>query len=73
MIYSTIYDSPIGKITLASDGENLVGAWIEGQKYFANSINEEIYSNDNLEIFTKTKAWLDKYFQGLQPDIKSLP
>lgn len=72
MTYTSIYNSPIGKITLASDGKNLVGAWIEGQKYFANSINEEIYSNDNLEIFKKTKTWLDKYFQGLQPDIKSL-
>lgn len=73
MIYSTTYESPIGEITLASDGENLVGAWIEEQKYFANSIKEEICSNDNPEIFKKTKAWLDKYFQGCQPDIKSLP
>lgn len=72
MLYKSIYNSPIGKITLASDGENLVGAWIEGQKYFANSTKEELHLNNNPEIFQNTKIWLDKYFQGQQPDIKSL-
>ncbi|MDR2637377.1 MAG: hypothetical protein LBB55_03485, partial [Zoogloeaceae bacterium] len=33
MYYSTLYSSPIGNLTLASDGQNLVGIWIAGQKY----------------------------------------
>lgn len=73
MLYKSIYNSPIGKITLASDGTNLVGAWIEGQKYFANSIKENMHLNNNLEIFQQTKIWLDKYFQGQKPKIKDLP
>ncbi len=34
MQYKTFYDSPLGKITLVADGKNLVGLWLEGQKYF---------------------------------------
>lgn len=73
MIYTSIYNSPIGKITLASDGHNLVGAWIEGQKYFAQSIKKSTFENNSLPVFEKTIVWLDKYFAGLQPDIKDLP
>lgn len=73
MLYKSIYNSPIGKITLASDGKNLVGAWFEGQKYFADSIKEEMHLDNDLEIFKNTKIWLDKYFQGQQPNIKDLP
>ena len=27
--YSTTYSSPLGLITMASDGENLIGLWLE--------------------------------------------
>lgn len=33
MFYLTEIESPVGLITLASDGEHLNGAWIKGQKY----------------------------------------
>ena len=29
MIYSALYPSPIGMLTLASDGEHLVGLWMD--------------------------------------------
>lgn len=32
------YSSPVGRLTLASDRERLVGLWIEGQKYFGSGI-----------------------------------
>lgn len=35
MYYMSEYDSPLGSLTLAADGESLVGLWLEGQKYFA--------------------------------------
>lgn len=34
MIYTTCYDSPLGKVTLASKNNKLIGLWIEGQKHF---------------------------------------
>jgi len=32
------YQSPIGNITVASDGSSLIGLWFDGQKYFADTI-----------------------------------
>ena len=68
-MYKTDYASPIGNIMLASDGKSLVGAWVEGQKYFAQSVNDDFCENDNPEIFKHTKDWLNRYFAGLKPDI----
>ena len=72
-IYITYYNSILGKLTIASDGENIIGLWIEGQKYFADTIkNENIIKKDDISIFIKTKEWLDRYFRGERPDIKEL-
>lgn len=57
---------------LAADGKNIIGAWIDGQKYFAQSIKSELIETDDLEIFKLTKIWLDRYFAGEQPDISEL-
>ncbi len=73
MLYKTDYQSPIGKLMLASDGVNLVGLWIEGQKYFADTISEPVYQDDSLQIFIKTKLWLDRYFSKQKPNINELP
>ena len=40
MDYTHHYDSPFGGITLASDGDALIGLWFDGQKYFADTLNE---------------------------------
>ena len=42
MYYTTDYISPVGRIKLAADGERLVGLWLEGQKYFAGTVKEEM-------------------------------
>ena len=31
MIYTNYYNSPIGRITMASEGTALIGLWFEGQ------------------------------------------
>ena len=73
MYYSTTYQSPVGLLTLASDGNNLAGLWIRGQKYHGNSIPESMSKNDGLPIFVTIKDWLDKYFAGEKPNISELP
>jgi len=73
MHYSTIYKSPIGAITLGSDGENLFGLWNEEQKYHGNSMFTSMSPKDDLPIFNQTKKWLDKYFAGKNPKISELP
>ena len=67
MDYTTHYDSPLGGITLASDGEALIGLWFDGQKYYAVSLDEE-HEEKDLPIFKQTKKWLDIYFGGKEPE-----
>ena len=72
MLFSTIYESPVGKITLVGDENNLIGAWIEGQKYFLSNIKQEVREEENTDILIKTKKWLDRYFNNEKPEISEL-
>ena len=40
MYYSAVCPSPLGMLTLGSDGEHLIGLWLEGQKYFGGAVRE---------------------------------
>lgn len=70
--YTTDYLSPIGRMKLASDGESLLGLWIEGQKYFGDSVEGEMTENSQLAIFKQVNVWLDRYFAGEKPDVSEL-
>lgn len=63
MQYLTHYDSPLGKITLASDGTALTGLWLETQK--ANI--EASAKWREVPVFSQVRNWLDLYFQGKDP------
>lgn len=67
MYYTNHYGSPLGDITMASDGEMLTGLWFEGQRYFAATLPAD-HAEKNLELFSTVKLWLDKYFDGKEPD-----
>lgn len=71
-MYKTYYQSPLGEILLASDGENLIGLWIDNQKYYLGKSEEKLVEKENLEIFNKTKKWLDRYFKKEKPKIEEL-
>lgn len=72
MIYKTYYNSPVGKLLIASKDGKLIGLWIEGQKYYLGKIKDELIENDKEEILVKTKKWLNKYFLGENPKISDL-
>lgn len=61
------YLSPLGGITLSSNGTELTGLWFDGQKYFGNTLAKE-YEEQALPIFEQTVRWLDTYFRGKAPD-----
>ena len=67
MDYTCHYDSPLGGITLASDGEALTGLWFDGQKYFADTLDTE-HAEKRLPVFDEAVRWLDLYFGGEVPD-----
>jgi methylated-DNA-[protein]-cysteine S-methyltransferase len=59
--------SPVGMLTLASDGESISGLWIEGQRYFKRTLEDDVLEQ-NLPVFDAVKKWLAVYFSGLEPD-----
>lgn len=71
MQYISEYDSPLGKILLAGEKEGLIGLWFEGQKYFAQNLNDG-YDQQEIPLFKTVKQWLDLYFSGQNPDF-SIP
>ncbi len=68
MTYTVHYNSPLGGITLASDGHALTGLWFDGQKHFAATLTNESSEDSDLPVFEQTRNWLDLYFSGECPD-----
>lgn len=66
-MYSTYYESPIGEMLMASDGEAVCGVWFLNQKHFPSWDN--LILKDDLAIFSDVKQWFDDYFNGLNPKI----
>ena len=61
------YRSPLGGILLAADDEGLIGAWFEGEKYFADGLPADAAEGQSA-ILAETKHWLDVYFSGREPE-----
>lgn len=70
-MYYCTYESKIGLLYLISDGESLCGCYLKNQKYFPNDIDNYQF-NEELNIFVKSKAWLEKYFKGENPSIDEI-
>lgn len=68
---SCTYDSPVGMLTLAASEEGLKGLWLNGQKYFAGTLDRPMTegANDHLD---QASQWLDAYFAGESPAIAAL-
>ncbi len=67
MDYTWHYDSPLGGITLASDGTALTGLWFDGQKYYGTVLGEK-HEDRSLPVFEQAVEWLGIYFRGKAPD-----
>ncbi len=61
------WDTPLGPVTAASDGESLIGLWFDGQRHFAAGLSPERREAD-LPVFREVRRWLTLYFQGREPD-----
>ncbi|MGT2807385.1 methylated-DNA--[protein]-cysteine S-methyltransferase [Streptococcus iniae] len=65
-LYKTLYQTPLGQMSLVADDSCLIGAYFMGQKYFEAQLSQSLH----LEINTPLKqamAWLDTYFAGENP------
>lgn len=73
MVYTTCYESPLGRILLAAKADALIGLWIEGQRYYLSTRKEKIVQNDKDVILVQAGNWLDRYFAGEKPEPSALP
>ena len=65
MDYIHHYASPLGGITMASDGISLTGLWFDGQRHFPAGPGEG--RGETLPVFEQACHWLDIYFSGRAP------
>ena len=73
MEYIFHYDSPLGPITMQSDGASLTGLQFDDEKYYGEIINAQseavtLCDCRELPAFAETVRWLDIYFSGKKPD-----
>lgn len=68
-------ESPIGSLTICSNGAGLCGLWMEGQKYFGGTIPKEMIpvAVEDDPVLMTTAEWLKAYFGGDKPDLSDLP
>lgn len=68
MLYYKKVASPLGEITLRSDGEALTGLWFADDKHYgAKDIAGAALAD--LDVFMQAEAWLAEYFAGREPKI----
>lgn len=68
----TYHTTPLGRVMLAAKDDALAGLWMEGQKYFADTLKGEAREQDDFPVFVQAKEWLDRYFAGEKPRIAEL-
>ncbi len=72
MNYAARYESPLGPMLLACEGDDLVGAWFEGQKHFRESAPGDMADDPSRPALVAAAAWLDAYFGGKRPSASAL-
>ena len=73
-VFCTEYQSElIGPLTIASDGQSIVGCWFENDRYFGYGVKESMAPCDSLPVFAQARDWLDRYFAGKKPSPRELP
>ena len=68
--YQAQYDSPLGEITMTSDGESLKELRFSDIPFVGITINQhELHPTPlSITVFDETRRWLDCYFRGENPD-----
>ena len=57
MFYCSECESPVGTLTIASDGQAVCGLWLDGQKYHGATIPEKMVPDDEAAGFAELRAW----------------
>ena len=67
-MHYTNFSSPLGEIILIAKENKLTGIYLNGEfnsvKSLEQKYKEVFIEKNDLELFIKTKAWLNRYFNG---------
>ena len=70
MLYINHYQSPLGDMTMSSNGEALTGLWFDcsqqNSSFLKGAKREKI--NNFSKVFDEAEEWLNIYFNGRTPD-----
>ena len=72
MTFTSTYDSPLGPLLLAAEGDALTGLWLDGQKYYAAGLPEDAAEDPSLPVIRAAAKWLHAYFAGEKPEAQAL-
>ena len=71
--YTHHYDSPLGAMTMQSDGTNLTGLWFDDVMMNETTAEKDDATMEGsgqlLPVFRMTIYWLDTYFAGRVPEL----
>lgn len=70
MLYIHHYQSPLGGMTMSSNGEALTGLWFDCSQQnssFSQGVKREKINNFS-KVFDEAEEWLNIYFTGRAPD-----
>ena len=68
MLYYKKISSPLGEITLRSDGESLTSLWFADDKHYGDKDIQDA-QNAELPVFALAEKWLAEYFAGCEPKV----
>jgi methylated-DNA-[protein]-cysteine S-methyltransferase len=68
--FTAHYNSPLGDMTMASDGQALTALWFDGTRREPRFV-DMTSATTMLPVFEETCRWLDFYFGGKKPDFTS--
>lgn len=69
MLYYKKISSPLGEITLRSDGQFLTGLWFANDKHYGDKDIQDAQTAE-LPVFALAEKWLAEYFAGCKPKVK---
>lgn len=68
MLYYKKISSPLGEITLRSNGQALTGLWFADDKHYGDKDIQDA-QNAELPVFVLAEKWLTEYFAGCEPKV----
>ena len=70
MLYINHYQSPLGGMTMSSNGEALTGLWFDCSQQNSSSLKgvKREKTNNSSKVFDEAEEWLNIYFTGRAPN-----